>query len=66
MNGDFTMPLITIVTIVGDDTVKKSPFDRYQPILGGCGSGVEPPSCYWKVAGSVPLVCMLKCPWARY
>ena len=28
--------------------------------------GVEPVSWYQKVAGSVPLVCMLKCPWARY
>ena len=33
---------------------------------GGCGSGVEPASCYQKVTGSTPLVCMLKCPWARY
>ena len=31
--------------------------------LGGCGS--EPASCYRKVVGSIPLVCMLKCPWAR-
>ena len=23
-------------------------------------------SCYRKVAGSIPLVCMSKCPWARY
>ena len=28
--------------------------------------GVEPASCYQKVAGSIPLVCILKCPWARY
>ena len=27
---------------------------------------VEPASCYWKVAGLIPLVCMSKCPWARY
>ena len=30
-----------------------------------CGSGAEPASCYRKVVGSAPLVCMLKCPWAR-
>ena len=34
--------------------------------VGGCGSGVEAVSCYQKVAGLIPLVCMLKCPWARY
>ena len=28
--------------------------------------GVEPASCYWKVTGSIPLVCMSKCPWAKY
>ena len=29
----------------------------------GCGSGVEPASCYWKRdAGSIPLVHMSKCP----
>ena len=33
---------------------------------GRCGSGVEPVSCYWKVAGLISLVCMSKCPWARY
>ena len=33
---------------------------------GSCGSGVELVSCYQKVAGSVPLVCMSKCPGARY
>ena len=33
---------------------------------GGCGSGVESASCYRKVAGSVSLVCMWKCPWTRY
>ena len=32
----------------------------------GCGWGVQPASSYWKVAGLVPLVCILKCPWARY
>ena len=31
-----------------------------------CGSGVEPVPCYQKVAGSIPLVCMSKCPWPRY
>ena len=30
------------------------------------GSGVEPASSYREVAGSIPLVGMLKCPWARY
>ena len=34
--------------------------------MGGCGSGVEPVSCYQKVAGLIPLICMLKCPWARH
>ena len=33
-------------------------------ISGGCGSGVLPVSCYWKVTGLIPLVC--KCLWARY
>ena len=28
--------------------------------------GVKPASCYWKVTGLIPLVCMSKCPWARY
>ena len=27
---------------------------------------VEPASCFWKVAGLIPLVCILKCPWASY
>ena len=27
-----------------------------------CCSGVDPVSCYQKVAGSIPLVCMSKCP----
>ena len=27
---------------------------------------VEPVSYYWKVASSIPLVCMSKCHWARY
>ena len=31
-----------------------------------CCSEVEPASCYRKVTGLFPLVCMLKCPWARY
>ena len=26
--------------------------------------GEEPASCYRKVAGSIPLVCMSQCPWA--
>ena len=34
------------------------------PISWGCE--VEPASCYWRVAWSIPLVCMAKCPWARY
>ena len=33
---------------------------------GGCVSGVEPASRYRRVAGLIPLVCMWKCPWARY
>ena len=28
--------------------------------------GVEPASCYWKVAGLITLICMSRCPWARY
>ena len=36
------------------------------PISWGFGSGVEPPSCYLRVAGSIPLVCLSNCPWARY
>lgn len=32
----------------------------------GCGSGIEPVSCYQKIAGSMPFVCMLKGPWERY
>ena len=32
----------------------------------GCGSVVEEVSRYHKVTGSIPLVCVLKCPWARY
>ena len=31
-----------------------------------CGSGVEPVSCYQKVTGLIALVCMSKCPCARY
>ena len=34
--------------------------------LNSCGSGVEPASSYLKVAGSIPLIRMSKCPWARY
>ena len=34
--------------------------------VGSCGSGVEPVSYYWEVAGLIPPVCMSKCPWARY
>ena len=26
----------------------------------------EPASCYCQLTGSIPLVCMSKCPWARY
>ena len=33
---------------------------------GSCGSRVEPASCYQRVAGLIPLDCMLKSPWARY
>ena len=33
---------------------------------GGCGSGVEPASCDREVAGSIPLVCVSRCPWAKY
>ena len=33
---------------------------------GGYESGVEPESGYQTEAGSIHLVCMLKCPWARY
>lgn len=29
---------------------------------GDCGSGAQPVSCYLKVAGLIPLVCMSKCP----
>ena len=32
----------------------------------GCGSEIEPASSYRKVAGPIPLICMSKCPWARY
>lgn len=35
-------------------------------VVVGCGSGVEPASCYQKDAGSITLVCMPKCPCARY
>ena len=34
--------------------------------VGGCGSVVEPASCFCEVAGLIPLFCMWKCPWARY
>ena len=34
--------------------------------VSSCGSGLEPASCYQKVAGLISLVCMSKCPWARY
>ena len=33
---------------------------------GGCGSVVEPASCYQKVAGLISLICISKCPWATY
>ena len=32
---------------------------------GSFGSGALA-SCHWKVAGLIPLVCVLKCPWAGY
>ena len=35
-------------------------------LKGGCVSRVEPVSCYWKVAGLIPLVCSLKCPRAKF
>ena len=36
-------------------------------VFGGWAQGVEPASCYWQVAGLIPLVCMsVKCPWTRY
>ena len=47
---------MSIITVVGLQTMS----------LGGCVSGVEPAACYHKVAGSIPLVCMSKCPWERY
>ena len=34
--------------------------------VGSHDSGVELTPCYQKVAGCIPLVCMLSCPWARY
>ena len=34
--------------------------------VGSCGSGVEPAYCYWTITGSIPLVCMSKCLWARF
>ena len=34
--------------------------------LRGCVSGIEPASGYWKAAGSISPVCMLKCPFGRY
>ena len=38
-----------------------------ETLLVGCGPEVEPSSCYLKIiiAGSIPLVCMSKCPWAK-
>ena len=41
-------------------------FMNHTSIVGGSSSGVQPACCYRKVAGSTPLVSMLKCPWARY
>ena len=39
-------------------------------IVGRCGWGVEPASCYLFdcliVTGLIPLVCMLKCAWQRH
>ena len=34
--------------------------------LHSCRSGVESACYYRKVAGLIPQVCMLKCPWSRY
>ena len=34
------------------------------PFQGGCGSGFEPMSCFWKAAGLILLFCMSKCPLA--
>ena len=34
--------------------------------IGAVACGVEPASYYRKVLGSIPRVCMLKCPWARH
>ena len=33
--------------------------------LYGCGSAVQPVSCYRKVTGLIPLICMLKCPYTE-
>ena len=35
-------------------------------IMGGCGSGLEPASCYLKVTGLITLICISKCGWVRY
>ena len=41
--------------------------DMIKTWFGGWGSRVKPVSCYPKVAGLTPLVCMsCKCPWTRY
>ena len=47
------------------DSVTVSQNTQYQD-SGSSDSGVEPASSYRKVTGSVPLVCMSKCSWARY
>ena len=49
-----------------DVTVKLTFADLLAIKCHHCGSGVEPTSCYLKVAGLIPLVCMSKCPWARW
>ena len=66
--------LIQATWIKKQRTWKKSPplplslsrLRPLRPLRGGCGSGGEPASCYRKVTGSIALVCMLKCPGARY
>ena len=39
---------------------------HYLVHLSSLAQGVEPASCYQKVAGLISLVCMSKFPWARY
>ena len=35
-------------------------------VMGGCGSEVALVSCYWELAGLIPMSAMLKSPGARY